>query len=133
VLAECAQNVTGIDLSEKMIIEARNNKKTNTEFVTCDAEKLTDYFNTPFDAVLYNASIFLLPALHKSMEKAHEILAPGGVCSANYPVSLYAHGIDILDEARKSGLVRDGSVVKNIPLKKFFDPYSHTMMRNKPK
>ena len=117
VLAETAQKVTGIDLSECMIAEAKKSKKTNTEFIAGDGEKLTEYFTDQVDAILYNASIFLLPSLHKSLESAHTILKTNGICGASYFISIYAQGIDLLDAARKTGLARDGSVVKEQNIK----------------
>ena len=120
VLADVAQKVTGIDLSEKMIIEANKCRKTNIEYVVGDAERLHECVDTQFDAVLYNASIFLLPVLVKSLECARALLQPHGVCGASYPISLYDQGTDLLDEARKSGLACDGSVNKEQNIKEAF-------------
>ena len=62
-LAGQSPNIYAIDISERMIMRARERCKSlpGVYFIRGDAENLSSYFNDSFDAIFYTASIFLLP------------------------------------------------------------------------
>lgn len=93
--------VIGIDLSDGMLDEARRkmriwDRKTEggaaIEFRKGDAEKLHDCIEEKVDAVLYNATIFLVPNPVRSMEGAFEILREDGVVGLNYLLGISVGG-----------------------------------------
>jgi ubiquinone/menaquinone biosynthesis C-methylase UbiE len=110
-LSEIAHRVVGIDMSEGMLSVAQKNRMPNTEFLLGDAETLSEYLHNTFDAILYNASIFLMPSPEKTLEGARSIMKKGGVCGASYLLSLFSSHIDIIEEFRKSGHAQNGSFI----------------------
>ncbi len=48
-LADKCEDVVGVELSEKMIEHAKNNKKDNTRFIHWDSTKLSDKIKEKFD------------------------------------------------------------------------------------
>jgi len=119
-LSEIAYRVVGIDMSEGMLSIAQMNRMPNTEFFMGDAEKLSEYLHDIFDAILYNASIFLIPSPQKTLEEARDILKKGGVCGASYLLGLFSSHTDIIEESRKSGFAQDGSFVSPQNIKDAF-------------
>jgi ubiquinone/menaquinone biosynthesis C-methylase UbiE len=110
-LSEIAHRVVGMDISEGMLSIAQMNRMPNTEFFVGDGEKLSEYLHDIFDAILYNASIFLMPSPQKTLEEAKGVMKKGGVCGASYLLGLFSSHTDIIEESRKSGLAEDGSFV----------------------
>jgi ubiquinone/menaquinone biosynthesis C-methylase UbiE len=83
-LAGRSPNIYAIDISERMLLRARERCKSlpGVYFVRGDAENL-------FDAIFYTASIFLLPGFAESLRQASHLLLPGGVLSISYYSGLF--------------------------------------------
>ena len=75
-----AREITGIDISDVMLQKARARLggDSRARFVRGDAERLTDHFPGPFDAIFYTASIFLIPDFRQSIAQACRLLSGGG-------------------------------------------------------
>jgi ubiquinone/menaquinone biosynthesis C-methylase UbiE len=119
-LSEIAHRVVGIDISEGMLSIAQKINLPNTEFIVGDAEALSEYLHETFDAILYNASIFLMPSPQKTLEEARGIMKKGGVCGASYLLGLFSSHTDIIEESRKLGLAEDGNFVSPQNIKDAF-------------
>ena len=80
VLAQLASRgvVTGVDLSDRMVHQARHTYRNpaNTLFIVADASRLPcrDAF---FDAVFSVESIYFYPNLEGAFREAHRVLVPG--------------------------------------------------------
>lgn len=70
--------VFGLDISLPMLREARRNVGDAALVVVADGCRFDALFRAGFDAVVYNAVLFLLPDASASLEAAFRILAPGG-------------------------------------------------------
>lgn len=72
--------VWGLDNSAAMLEKARATlgESDRLRFVEGDAAKLDEYFDFPFDAVIYSASIFLVPDYMESLQSAKKLLKDGG-------------------------------------------------------
>ena len=90
-LSGLSPNIYAIDISERMLLRARERCKSlpGVYFIRGDAESLSTYFNESFDAILYTASIFLLPGYAESLRQASQLLLPGGVLSISYYAGLF--------------------------------------------
>jgi ubiquinone/menaquinone biosynthesis C-methylase UbiE len=90
-MAERSPNIYAIDISERMLLRARERCKSlpGIYFIRGDAENLSAYFNEAFDAIFYTASIFLLPGFAESLRQASNLLLPGGVLSISYYAGLF--------------------------------------------
>ena len=90
-MAGRSPNIYAIDISERMLLRARDRCKSlpGIYFIRGDAETLTAYFNESFDAIFYTASIFLLPGFAESLRQANSLLLPGGVLSISYYAGLF--------------------------------------------
>jgi len=90
-LAGRSPNIYALDISERMLLRARERCKslTGVYFIRGDAERLSSYFNESFDAIFYTASIFLLPGFAGSLRQASHLLVPGGVLSISYYAGLF--------------------------------------------
>ena len=90
-MAGQSPNIYGIDISERMLLRARERCKSlhGVYFIQGDAENLSTYFNDSFDAIFYTASIFLLPGFAESLRQACNLLVPGGVLSISYYAGLF--------------------------------------------
>ena len=97
--------VTGIDLSPGMLEEARR-RVPGAEFLEGDAEDLEKVMaGRPggahegfFDAVIYNACIFLLPDAPASLKGAHCILKENGTVAMNFIAGAYAAGDELFTQ-----------------------------------
>jgi len=94
--------VVGIDLSEKMIAHGRQRlADPRVRLLVGDAcEPVAALaaagLKERFDAVFYNASIFIIPEVEKSLAAAAACLEPGGVIGfSHYPELLGADGTDL--------------------------------------
>ncbi len=83
--------VIGLDISEGMIRKAEDlyGHMTGLEFIVGDASKLNDYFSDKFDAVVYSASIFLIPDYTESLIQAKGLLKPTGAVGLTFMDGLY--------------------------------------------
>jgi ubiquinone/menaquinone biosynthesis C-methylase UbiE len=90
-MAGRSPNIYAIDISERMLLRARERCKSfpGIYFIRGDAETLSAYFNESFDAIFYTASIFLLPGFAESLRQASRLLLPGGVLSISYYAGLF--------------------------------------------
>lgn len=103
--------VIGIDFSEKMLNLAKEKLKTYStqgiEFLLADAEEMSEKITTQVDAVLYNASIFLIPDLVKTLTNAYLILKNSGTVGMNYLIGLFSTPEttkwDLFQEVKKEG------------------------------
>jgi ubiquinone/menaquinone biosynthesis C-methylase UbiE len=90
-LAGRSPNIYAIDISERMLLRARERCKSlpGVYFIRGDAEALSSYFHESFDAFFYTASIFLLPGFAESLRQASQLLLPGGVLAISYYAGLF--------------------------------------------
>jgi ubiquinone/menaquinone biosynthesis C-methylase UbiE len=88
-LPEC--RLWGLDLSEAMLDAARNRlpESARVRYVRGDAAKLADYFQSPFDAIVYSASIFLIPDYRESLRQAVQLLKNDGSVGLTFMDGLY--------------------------------------------
>jgi len=102
VLAARSPNIYAIDISERMLLRARERCKSlaGIYFIRGDAENLSAYFKESFDAIFYTASIFLLPGFSESLRQASQLLLPGGILSISYYTGLFDKNGD--DAIRKT-------------------------------
>lgn len=84
-------SVVGLDNSVAMLDAARS-RLCGLERITLihgDASALADHVAGPFDAVIYSASIFLIPDFHDSIRQAVQLLKPGGAVGMTFMDGLY--------------------------------------------
>lgn len=74
------KEIRGIDISEAMLDRARARlaPAKGVAFIKGDAERLPEYYQEPFDAIFYTASVFLIPDFRKSISQACTLLNVGG-------------------------------------------------------
>lgn len=72
--------VWALDNSPAMLAAARERVGPSDRimFVEADAAQLSDHFDRPFDAIIYSASIFLIPDYRESLRQAGGLLKEGG-------------------------------------------------------
>lgn len=70
--------VWGLDLSLGMLREAKRRLGSSVNLVAADGCRYSAVFRAPFDAVVYNAVLFMLPSARESLVSAHEVLRSGG-------------------------------------------------------
>ena len=94
-------HVTGVDISPGMLALAvkRGAGRANADFIVGDAGAL-DILGAgrTFDAVLYNACIFLLPDADLSLKAAWRILRPGGKVAMNHIGGAFIGGREFFSE-----------------------------------
>ena len=121
-LAGRSPNIYAIDISERMLLRARERCKSlpGVYFIRGDAENLSSYFNESFDAIFYTASIFLLPGFAESLRQASQLLLPGGLLSISYYAGLFdKKGNDAVqkafpDQKYQYGAVPIGELVSSL-------------------
>jgi ubiquinone/menaquinone biosynthesis C-methylase UbiE len=88
-LPEC--RVWGLDLSAAMLETARSRVPESKRmcYLQGDAGKLAQYCHNPFDAVIYSASIFLIPDYRESLRQAVGLLTEGGYVGLTFMDGLY--------------------------------------------
>ncbi len=86
--------VYGIDLSEAMIEDARARiRDDRVHLVVGDGERLTEAIGTRgFDAVMYNAAIFVFPNPERSFHEAKRLMKSGGGIGFSFYPRVYAPG-----------------------------------------
>ncbi len=80
--------VVGVDISLGMLKKAHT-RVPEVVFVQADACRLDAVFRGPFDAVVYNAVLFMLPDARGSLAGAAALLDPGGVLLASHLEGVY--------------------------------------------
>jgi ubiquinone/menaquinone biosynthesis C-methylase UbiE len=100
----------GLDNSPAML-EAARAKCAETEGLTLvegDAARLGDYFDFQFDAVVYSASIFLIPDYRESLNSACKLLKTTGSLGLTFMDGLYDSAgnnlFQIADQTIKEGV-----------------------------
>ena len=101
--------VIGIDFSKEMIDLAKEELQdfANVELLLCDAEKLGEHIDLKMDAILYNASIFLMPDPKQTLWAAHDVLQKDGIVGMNYLVGIFDDqepAIDLFRSAKEEGM-----------------------------
>ena len=83
--------VWGVDNSPAMLETARSTigESERLTFVEGDAARLSNYFSFQFDAILYSASIFLIPDYEESLKQAHNLLKDRGSVGLTFMDGLY--------------------------------------------
>jgi ubiquinone/menaquinone biosynthesis C-methylase UbiE len=83
--------VWGLDCSPGMLEAARSRvgESDRLAFVEGDAARLSEYFAFPFDAVIYSASVFLIPDYRESLREAADLLKEGGQVGLTFMDGLY--------------------------------------------
>jgi len=79
-------SVRGLDISPAMLQQARATigESERLVLVEGDAARLTDYFDTDFDAIVYSASMFLVPDFRESLNQARSLLKSGGTVGVTF-------------------------------------------------
>jgi len=130
-LPQC--RVWGLDNSSAMLETARATvgKSDRLTFVEGDAAKLLHYFSFQFDAIIYGASIFLLPDYQDSLKQAHDLLKDRGSVGLTFMDGLYdVKGNNLLavaDQKAKEGV----SLKKPVNLEKFQSFFADTFTRHR--
>jgi len=102
--------VWGLDNSPAMLSAARScvEESHRLTFIEGDAARLRDYFDFKFDAIIYSASIFLVPDYRKSLEHARSLLKPGGSVGLTFMDGPYDsennHLLEMTEKVVKQGL-----------------------------
>ena len=113
--------VWGLDLSPAMLSAARSRigESERLNLVEGDAARLSDYFDRRFDAIIYSASIFLIPDFRESLERAHDLLNEHGTIGLTFMDGLYdSAGNNLLEMADRQA--REGvSLRKPVNLSEF--------------
>jgi len=90
--------LTGIDLSPRMLGEARR-RVPGARFIEGDAERLETILpSLSQDAVLYNACVFLLPDAPASLRGARSALRDRGTVAMNFIAGAYVDGRELFTE-----------------------------------
>jgi ubiquinone/menaquinone biosynthesis C-methylase UbiE len=83
--------VVGLDNSPAMLARARelHGESSRLTFIERDAAELEELGRDMFDAVIYSASIFLIPDYEQSLTQARAILKPHGSVGLTFMDGLY--------------------------------------------
>jgi ubiquinone/menaquinone biosynthesis C-methylase UbiE len=106
--------VCGLDNSSAMLGVARTRvgESDRVSFLEGDAARLRDYFDSHFDGILYNASIFLIPDYEESLRQARDLLKAGGRVGLTFMDGVY-------DQSNKNALAEaDREAGEGVSLKK---------------
>jgi ubiquinone/menaquinone biosynthesis C-methylase UbiE len=113
--------VWGLDNSRAMLEAARASTPhpDRLAFVEGDAGKLDEYFNFLFDAIIYSASVFLIPDYRESLKRARSILKKRGSIGLTFMDGLYdSEGDNLFQLADRTA--REGvSLKKPVSLQEF--------------
>lgn len=90
---EGAAQVLGIDLSEKMIKEAKKRNTGNSiEYRVCGIEEY-EYPQNMWDCVISNLALHYIEHIEKIFQKVHETLKPGGIFIFNIEHPVFTAGV----------------------------------------
>jgi ubiquinone/menaquinone biosynthesis C-methylase UbiE len=91
--------VIGLDISDEMLVIARAEfdkmkvenpgEDYNVEFRNVDSDTLSQFAGNGVNAVLYNASIFLIPDPEITLNATYGLLHKSGVVGMNYLIGIY--------------------------------------------
>lgn len=125
--------VWGLDISPAMLEEARSRMGESDRLILVegDAAALSRYFDLPFDAIVYSASIFLVPDFPESLRQARTLLKPNGVVGLTFMDGLYnPDGKQLFAEADRVG--KEGvSLKKPVNLDEFRTFFGETFPRHR--
>lgn len=113
--------VWGLDNSPAMLETARSTigESDRLTFVEGDAAKLSHYFSFQFDAIIYGASIFLIPDYEESLRQARDLLKDRGSVGLTFMDGLFDvkgnNLMSVADQEAKEGV----SLKKPVNLEKF--------------
>jgi ubiquinone/menaquinone biosynthesis C-methylase UbiE len=125
--------VWGLDNSPAMLETARsrNNESDRLSFVEGDAGRLAEYFSFKFDAVIYSASIFLIPDFTESLCQARDLLKKNGRIGLTFMDGLYDpegnNLLEIADRDANQGV----SLRKPVSLPEFQSFFAELFPRHK--
>lgn len=88
LLADRGAEVTGVDLSERLVEAARNRSAgARIRYLVDDAQSLPRLPDSTFDTVVCNLALMDIPDLAAALAAVHRILLPGGVfvCTITHP------------------------------------------------
>jgi ubiquinone/menaquinone biosynthesis C-methylase UbiE len=111
-ISDCT--VWGLDNSSAMLDKARLrfSDVPRLHFVEGDAARLNEYFDFAFDAIIYSASIFLIPDYQASLRQARDLLTRGGSVALTFMDGLY----DV--QGRNAFAVADREAKEGVSLKR---------------
>lgn len=102
--------VWGLDISRAMLEKAKQHLGDEERLILVegDAARLTEYFTQPFDAVIYAASIFLIPDYRESLRQSWGLLQEGGSVGLTFMDGVYdpqgRNLLQIADQAAGEGV-----------------------------
>jgi ubiquinone/menaquinone biosynthesis C-methylase UbiE len=102
--------VWGLDNSSSMLEAARAStpQSDRLTFVEGEAGRLDEYFNFSFDAIIYSASVFLIPDYKESLKRARKLLKKRGSIGLTFMDGLYdSEGTNLFllaDQTAKEGV-----------------------------
>lgn len=108
LLAQQGANVTGIDISENMITEARafaKEKNVEIQFMVDSCSVLKSVTDQSYDLIVSNYVLMDLPDLDLATKNFHRVLKPGGkaVCIFGHPFSSELSEVEnYFDEVKKT-------------------------------
>lgn len=124
--AVAESEVWGLDLSPAMLAAARERgaRLGRLHFVEGDGARPRDFVEGPFDAIIYSASIFLIPDYLESLKQAHEILKQGGQVGLTFIDGLYQrdgeNAFAVADRAAQEGV----NLNRPVKLAEFVDVFA---------
>jgi ubiquinone/menaquinone biosynthesis C-methylase UbiE len=133
--ASCAQilavvpgaHVWGLDNSPSMLDAARSGvgESDRLVFIEGDAARLRDYFDFKFDAIIYSASIFLIPDYRESLEQARYLLKPGGCVGLTFMDGPYDPESNHLFEIAQETAKQEMSLKRAVAWSEFESSFAH--------
>jgi len=118
--------VWGLDLSPAMLGAARERGAhlERLHFVEGDGARLRDLVHGPFDAIIYSASIFLIPDYTESVKQARELLRNGGQVGITFMNGFYQadgeNALAVADRAAQEGV----NLKRPVKLAEFVDVFA---------
>ena len=96
--------IWGLDNSPSMLDVARNNNPDSKrlKYIEGDAGNLTACVSEKVDAIIYSASIFLIPDYQASLSQAKDLLEPGGALGLTFMVGVFDNNENALVRADQS-------------------------------
>ena len=120
--------VWGLDNSPAMLDVARSGVGESDRLVLVegDAARLRDYFDFQFDAIIYSASIFLIPDYRESLEQARHLLKESGSVGLTFMEGPYdSEGRHLFEIAQKTAK-QEISLKRAVAWGEFESFFAHT-------
>ncbi len=125
--------VWGLDNSPAMLDTARSSigESDRLSFIEGDAGRLADCFGFQFDAIIYSASIFLIPDFKESLRQARDLLKADGKIGLTFMDGIYDPDgnnlLELADREAKEGV----SLRKPVDLPAFESFFIQMFPRNR--